>query len=117
MQSLFADKSGSFRFADIILPLNLPKVLTYGILHEMQGLVQAGMRVEVSLGRNKLYSGIVERVHNDKPEAYEVKPIRNIIDEVPIVNETQLKFWQWIGQYYMAAPGEVMQAALPSHLK
>jgi len=104
-------------YADIILPLNLPQLLTYGVPHNMQDVLKAGMRVEVALGRNKQYSGIVERLHNEKPEAYNVKPIRSIIDEEPVVNEKQLQFWRWITQYYMAAPGEVMQAALPAHLK
>lgn len=111
------DERGAMRFADVILPLNLPRTLTYGIPQEMQGQPVAGMRVEVALGKNKLYSGIVSRVHNDKPELYEVKPIRNILDEEPVVNETQLSFWRWIANYYMAAPGEVMNAALPAHLK
>jgi primosomal protein N' (replication factor Y) (superfamily II helicase) len=104
-------------FADVILPLSLPQVLTYGVPHELQEVLCPGMRVEVALGRNKLYSGIVERLHNDRPEAYTVKPIRAIIDDEPVVQEKQLLFWQWVGQYYMAAPGEVMQAALPAHLK
>ena len=104
-------------FADVILPLNLPQVLTYGVPHGMQEFLRPGMRVEVELGRNKQYSGIIERLHNEKPELYMVKPIRGIIDEEPVVNDKQLQFWRWIGQYYMAAPGEVMQAALPAHLK
>ncbi len=104
-------------FADIILPLNLPQILTYGVPQEMQDLLRPGMRVEVALGKNKQYSGVVERLHNEKPEAYSVKPIRSILDEEPIVNERQLQLWRWIAQYYMAAPGEVMQAALPAHLK
>ncbi len=104
-------------FADIILPLNLPQILTYGVPHEMQELLQPGMRVEIALGKNKQYAGIVDRLHNDKPDAYQVKPIKSIIDEDPVVNEKQLQFWRWIGHYYMAAPGEVMQAALPAHLK
>jgi primosomal protein N' (replication factor Y) len=104
-------------FADIILPLNLPQLLTYGVPHEMQGLLRVGMRVEVALGKNKQYAGIIERLHNEKPEAYLVKPIKSIIDEDPSVNEKQLEFWKWISHYYMAAPGEVMQAALPAHLK
>ena len=104
-------------FADVILPLNLPQVLTYGVPLEMQDVLCPGMRVEVSLGNNKQYAGIVERLHENKPEAYMVKPIRGIIDQEPVVNELQLKFWQWVGQYYIAAPGEVMQAALPAHLK
>lgn len=104
-------------FADVILPLNLPQVLTYGVPLEMQELLRPGMRVEVSLGKNKQYSGIIERLHDNKPQEYMVKPIRNIIDEEPVVNDQQLQFWRWVGQYYMAAPGEVMQAALPAHLK
>ncbi len=106
-----------FRFADIILPLNLPKHLTYGIPTALRGLVQPGMRVEVPLGRNKQYAGIVANVHDRQPENYRVKSIRNILDEISIVNDIQLQFWNWIANYYMASPGEVMQAALPAHLK
>ncbi len=104
-------------YADVILPLNLPQVLTYGVPVEMHDLVQPGMRVEVALGKNRQYAGIVARLHNEKPEAYQVKPVRGIIDEQPVVTEMQLRFWQWVAAYYMAAPGEVMQAALPAHLK
>ena len=104
-------------FADVILPLNLPQVLTYGVPVDMQDHLLPGMRVEVALGKNKQYSGIVERLHNERPEAYQVKPIRNILDEEPVVTEKQLQFWRWIAHYYMASPGEVMQAALPAHLK
>ena len=104
-------------FADIILPLNLPQLLTYGVPVELQELLQPGMRVEVALGKNKQYSGIVDRLHDFKPDNYQVKPIKSIIDEVPIVTEQQLRFWRWVCHYYMAAPGEVMQAALPAHLK
>ncbi len=104
-------------FADIILPLNLPQILTYGVPHEMQELLRPGMRVEVALGKNKQYAGIIERLHDHKPDAYMVKPIRGVIDEEPVVNDKQLQLWRWITQYYMAAPGEVMQAALPAHLK
>lgn len=104
-------------YADIILPLRLPGMLTYGVPVDMQHQVQTGMRVEVALGRNKLYSGIIGRLHNNKPDNYQVKPIRSLLDEEPVVTETQLKFWKWIADYYIAAPGEVMQAALPAHLK
>lgn len=104
-------------FADIILPLNLPQVLTYGVPVDMQDRLRPGVRVEVALGKNKQYAGIVERLHNHKPDSYQVKPVRNIIDEEPVVSERQLQFWRWVAGYYMASPGEVMQAALPAHLK
>ena len=116
MSSLYTTQ-GINRFADIILPLNMPKALTYGIPHDWDELLLPGMRIEVALGKNKKYAGILLRLHEEKPEAYEVKPILSLLDETPVVNEKQLIFWQWIAAYYVAAPGEVMQAALPAHLK
>lgn len=111
-------REGAFpRYADVVLPLNLPRTLTYGIPADMQERIRIGMRVDVNLGRNKQHSGLVVRLHDETPEAYQVKPIRALIDEEPVVNERQLRFWSWITHYYMAAPGEVMQAALPAHLK
>lgn len=104
-------------YADVILPLNLPSMLTYGVPVDMQEVVQVGMRVEVMLGKNKLYSGIIGRLHNDKPDSYQVKPIRSLLDEEPIVNSIQIAFWQWVADYYIAAPGEILSSALPAHLK
>lgn len=75
------------------------------------------MRVEVALGRNKMYAGIVLHLHDQKPESYAIKPIRNVIDEKPVVLPVQMQFWQWIAQYYLCSIGEVMNAALPAHLK
>ncbi|MES2480039.1 MAG: primosomal protein N' [Bacteroidota bacterium] len=106
-----------FRFAEIILPLNLPQTLTYGIPIEFQGKIAVGMRVEVALKGNKFFAGIVQSLHNIKSDAFEIMPIRNLLDQSPVVQELQLQFWDWVGQYYIASPGEVMNAALPAHLK
>lgn len=105
------------QFADIILPLNLPQTLTYGVPLQWQETLQPGMRVEVNMGKNKLYSGVVLRLHNHRPENFQIKPVKNVIDDASVVNLLQLKFWEWVAQYYMCSIGEVMQAALPTHLK
>lgn len=116
MPSLFP-VAPAVKFADVILPLALPRVLTYGVPIALQESIQVGMRAEVSLGKNKKYSGIISRLHSERPEDYEVKPIRALLDEQAIVSTTQLQFWHWVAEYYAATPGEVMQAALPAHLK
>ena len=51
------------------------------------------------------------------PPVYETKAILNIIDDEPVIYPQQLLLWQWISQYYMCSEGEVMAAALPTHLK
>jgi len=104
-------------YADIILPLALPKrTYTYSIPESAVSLVMPGVRVEVQFGKSKLYSGLVERVHDEEPE-YRVKPIISVLDEVTVVTPEQLKLWNWLSEYYCCTLGEVMAAALPGHLK
>src|SRR5215204_1822540 len=104
-------------FAEIIIPLALPKNYTWLVPEKFQHLVKPGSRVEVGLGKNKKYAGIIKRFHYDKPEAFEPKDILNVLDSEPVIFEQQLKLWEWIAQYYMCSEGEVMAAALPAHFK
>lgn len=76
-----------------------------------------GVRVIVPFGKKKLYSAVVSRVHNQAPTAYETKDIVQVFDSSPVVNQTQLSFWNWMADYYMCTVGEVMKAALPSAMK
>ncbi|MFN0214729.1 MAG: primosomal protein N' [Saprospiraceae bacterium] len=104
-------------FADIILPLSLPKrTYTYSIPESVATLMLPGVRVEVQFGRSKLYSGLVERIHNEMPD-YTVKPILSVLDEVTVVTPQQFRLWDWMADYYCCTLGEVMSAALPGHLK
>jgi primosomal protein N' (replication factor Y) (superfamily II helicase) len=99
------------------LPLALPKrTYTYSVPESAAELVQVGVRVEVQFGRSRLYSGLVERIHREQPD-YPVKPIISVLDEVMVVTPRQLQLWNWMAEYYCCTLGEVMQAALPGHLK
>src|ERR1051326_5426520 len=104
-------------FADVILPLALPNTFTYSIPENFQKKIKIGMRVVVEFRTKKLYTAIVCNIHSNKPTEYKTKPIENILDEIPVVNETQIKFWKWMADYYLCNIGEVMNAALPSGLK
>ncbi|SMO84826.1 replication restart DNA helicase PriA [Saccharicrinis carchari] len=104
-------------YADIILPVPLPRLFTYQIPEEWTSAIVPGMRVVVPFGNKKYYSGVVYSLHDQKPEAYETKEIISILDKQPVVNEVQLNFWRWIADYYMCTLGEVYKAALPSGLK
>tara|TARA_R110002073_G_scaffold147056_3_gene299720 strand:- start:1732 stop:4116 length:2385 start_codon:yes stop_codon:yes gene_type:complete len=76
--------------------------------------LQKGMRVAVSFGNTKMYTALVLKIHQNKPELYEAIEILQILDEKPIVTEIQLQNWQWIASYYMCSLGDVYRAALPS---
>jgi len=102
---------------DIILPVALPQMYTYSVPDELSEYIQVGQRVIVQFGKQKVYSALVYKIHNDTPTEYRVKDILAIFDDKPIVNEKQFKLWEWIAGYYMCTMGEVMNAALPIGLK
>lgn len=104
-------------YAEVIIPLALPKNYTWAVPEHLLEQVKPGVRVEVGLKQTKRYAGVVKRVHNEKPEFFEAKDILNVLDADPIVYPEQLKLWEWIARYYMCSEGEVMAAALPSHFK
>jgi len=104
-------------FAEIIIPLALPKTFTWAVPPHLKESVKAGCRVEVNLGKNKKYAGVVKKIHADKPEFFEPKQILNVLDVEPVVFEQELELWEWMASYYMCSEGEVMAAALPAHFK
>jgi primosomal protein N' (replication factor Y) len=112
-------------FVDVILPLPLPRDFTYSAPDELSARIRVGMRVIVPFGARKFYSAIVREIrqsHDASGSAAfamspNIKEIVSALDEQPIVNDLQIRFWQWIASYYMCAVGEVMKAAIPSGLK
>ena len=53
-------------FAEIIIPIALPKNYTWSIPESLQEEIMIGMRVEVILGANKRYAGIVKKIIHQK---------------------------------------------------
>ncbi len=103
-------------YAEIIIPLALPKNYTWQLPDPLpEGLVP-GCRVEVSL-KNKKYAGIIKRFVTEKPAAFDPRPIESVLDHEPLIYAEQLELWEWIAQYYMCSEGEVMAASLPAHFK
>ena len=120
-------------FVDVILPVPLDGTFTYSVPQQLEGQVQAGVRVLVPFGRSKTYVGIVASTQGEcplfeegaqrqdyrgsVPSVSQIKSIIQILDSSPILTDCQLRLWQWISDYYMSPIGDVMKAALPSGLK
>ena len=104
-------------FIDVILPLPLPRSFTYSVPDEWSAQIQKGMRVIVPFGVRKFYSAIVQEIREQNTASYPVKEMVTVLDEHPVVNDLQIRFWHWIASYYMCTVGEVMKAAIPAGLK
>lgn len=103
-------------FVDVILPLPLEGTFTYSLPPDMERQVAVGVRVLVPLGKSKRYIGIVDAVHDRRPE-FASKPVIEILDKAPVLFPQQLRLWHWIADYYMSPLGEVYNAAMPAGLK
>lgn len=101
-------------YADIILPLAIEGRYTYSIPPAFHNVAAAGVRVLVQVGERRVYTGIIARVHDEKPELEIIRPLREIADPFPLVVEKQLMLWEWMAEYYMCTEGEVMKAAIPA---
>ena len=106
----------SLNFIDVILPLALPKTYTYSLAKDEAATLRPGFRVAVPFGKQKIYTAVVKRVHQVAPQTYEPKSIVMILDDAPVITPDQLKFWEWISEYYMCSQGEVLRASLPAAL-
>ena len=104
-------------FAEIILPLALNGTFTYHLSEEDLSKIKIGQRVAVPFGTQKLYTGIVHSIHQNKPELYKTKAIHSFLDDLPLVTEKQIQLWEWIANYYMCPLGDVFRNAFPSALK
>ena len=104
-------------YAEILLPVPIAGTFTYRVPAEMENSLGVGHRVIVPFGRRKSYTGIVSALTPLEPIGYEVKEIAMRIDDRPIVRHPQLKFWNWVADYYLCTPGEVYKAAVPAGLK
>jgi primosomal protein N' (replication factor Y) (superfamily II helicase) len=109
--------SRSTFFAELLLPVPVPKLFTYRVPFDLNGKVQLGIRAIVPFGNRKILTGVVVRIHESPPKEYEAKSILELLDDEPVVNQLQLKLFNWIADYYLCSAGEVMNAALPAGLK
>jgi primosomal protein N' (replication factor Y) len=103
-------------FVEVVLPLSLAKTFTYSVSEAEFLFMKKGMRVAVPFGKSKIYTALVIEIHNNKPTLYDAKEIHQILDEFPIVTESQINHWLWIADYYMCAIGDVYRGAMPSAL-
>ncbi len=103
-------------YVDVLLPLPLEGLFTYAVPKEIEAQVRFGMRLVVPLGRSKTYVALAIKVHEEKP-SFNVKSVLEVMDDEPVLTESQFKLWKWIADYYMSPLGEVYNAAMPLGLK
>ena len=102
------------RYADIVLPLYQP-TYTFEVADGCD--LTVGEAVAVQFGQKAVYTGIVWRIHNERPTAKQIKTISQKLYDKPLLSARQMELWEWIADLYMCTLGEVMRVALPALIK
>ncbi|MBE9466363.1 primosomal protein N' [Dyadobacter subterraneus] len=115
MTSLFEDEITLF--ADLILPVPVPRLFTYRVPRTMAEMIKVGARVIVQFGKNRVITAVVANIHSNPPAQYQAKYILELLDDEPIITTKQLELFNWVSEYYLCNIGEVLNVALPAGLK
>ena len=76
-----------------------------------------GMRVRVPFGRRRLVGIVVSAADTSEVAPERLKPILEVLDPTPVLDEPALELLHWAAQYYHHPAGEVLTGALPKALR
>ncbi|WP_337866699.1 primosomal protein N' [Ignavibacterium sp.] len=99
-------------FAEVVFALPFRKSFTYEIPSELKKFVKEGVRVVAPFGKRTL-TGFVIQVTKTTNVKESIKPIREVLDDDPIFNKTNLKFYEWLSEYYLCSLGEALKLLVP----
>lgn len=104
------------RYAEVALPLPIPRVWTYRVPPGSGAGVRPGARVVVPFGSGERI-GWVSRCHDDPVgNADKVRDLGAVLDAEPSVPPSLLAVCRWVAGYYLAPLGQVLRTALPAAL-
>ena len=93
---------------------SLDKPYDYLIPDSMRGRVQPGIRVTVPFSRgNRRSEGIVLAL-SDKSEFEKLKPISSLLDESPVLTDSQLKLALWMHDRLFCTVYDAVRTILPA---
>lgn len=105
--------------ANIAIP-PLMQTFTYIVPETIKNL-DVGYRVEVPFGRRKATGFVVSTAHDQSKQShdkksgktFELKELKAKLEEYPCFNPDQLKFFQWVANYYGDSLSNVIDVAIP----
>ena len=101
-------------YIKVAVCLPVMHLYTYGMPDHLKAACCPGMRVLVPFGKRRVTGYIISG--QEKCGKFSVKNILDVLDEHPMFPESEIAFFQWISNYYIHPPGEVIKAALPAGL-
>lgn len=104
--------------AEVVFNLPLEKPYTYSIPDSLRDLLKTGMRVKTSLGRgNRTVVGYCVKIRQAESGARKLKPILEVMDSEPLLDDVMLTLTHWIAERYLCGWGQVLESVIPAGVK
>src|SRR3989338_7348133 len=103
------------KFAQVAVALPINKLFHYSIPEELAGSLGIGKRVRIPFQTRTEIGYVVGLA--DRSDFLEVKPVSEVIDKEPILNDEMLSLTKWIAESYFCSWGEAIASTIPSGLK
>ncbi len=99
-------------YTKVVFPLPFRNSFTYSVPKEYEELVAVGVRVVVPFGKRTLTGFVIETTEVVETK-HQIKPIIDVLDSTPIFNKEELKFYEWVSDYYISSLGEALRNSVP----
>ena len=90
--------------------------LTYAVPPSLLGQVAVGHVVLVPLGKVSETAYVIGTLDAPDFDPSKIRALSRLIDPLPAFDATQLDFFRWIADYYMAPLGSVLRTAIPGEV-
>ena len=106
-------KTAPFRYA-LVMPFSgIGRALTYGVPAELQGVVQVGSLVEVTIRGRSAFGVVTGSVETLDFPKNRLLPIKACPYAVPMASPELLKMMAWMQRYYAASYESVLETMIP----
>ena len=98
----------------VSVALNIPadRLFSYKVPENLTSAAQVGKRVFVPFGGRKRTGFIVST--SSTCDLADVKPISEVLDDEPLFDQDDLKFYQWISNYFLYPLGKTLAELIPA---
>ena len=104
--------------AEVVFNLPLERPYTYAIPDAIRDRIKAGQRVKAPLGRgNRNVVGYCVAVRSADQAQRVLKPITELLDSEPLLDERMLELTRWIGERYLCGWGQVLDSVIPAGVR
>ena len=104
------------RVAQVAVALPVPQILSYAVPPELEASLVQGQQVRVRVGPRKVF-GFVTSVGGTAGGRGDLRPVEGIVAQEPLFTDRTLALGLWVATWYGAAPGEALQAVVPSAVR